>query len=72
MGAGRLQKPGVEVRFIGQQEQPFGIGIQPADGFVQTVFNQNLPFRRNNFGAVEFMHVKSVNGRATFGDDARG
>ena len=32
MSAGRLQKPGVEVPFIGQEEQPFGIGIEAADG----------------------------------------
>ncbi len=51
---------------------PSWLGCKLLDGFAQTVFNQNLPFRRSDLATAEFMHVKSVNGRPAFGDDARG
>src|SRR5208283_3497093 len=42
------------------------------DGVAQAVLNHQLAFGGHHLATVEFVHVKSVNGRAAFGDDARG
>ena len=51
---------------------PSWLGCELLDGFAQTIFNQHPPFRRNDLASVQFPHVKTVNGRAAFGHDARG
>ena len=45
--------------------------LKPMNGAPQLVFNDQLTFDGHHFAAVQFAHVKTVNGRAALGHNAR-
>ena len=46
-------------------------GIQAVNGVAELARDNLLPFGSGNLRAVQFMHVKTVDGRASFRADAR-
>ena len=45
--------------------------LKPLNGLPQFLFNLPPPFRRHNLAAARLADIKTVNGRAAFGHDAR-
>src|ERR1039458_7597237 len=54
------------------RDAPSWLDNELFDGVAQAVLNHQLAFGGHHLAPVEFVHVKSVNGRTGFGDDARG